>query len=254
MARQIILSTADLGGLLPDAAVDILAFMGSPLHTLDVAVRMIERASNMARTLVNQTAYPMMLQTSHEFDRLMYEHLPKDSAHIGKLNLLLIPLTIANPLGGVVYEDLKQAYWANYNAYDAISKKWYGKWEWITRTVEEVVDGDSFRVREVLDDPKLMDIRIEQCNCPEIWHVEKDPDGDPDDPRYAAGYAAKDYTTSRLIGTEVELRARRRRDFWDRVIAKVFIDGESFATELVKEGHAVFYPRWFPDRMEEKYL
>ena len=36
MARQIILSVADLGGLLPDAAVDILAFMGSPLHTLDV--------------------------------------------------------------------------------------------------------------------------------------------------------------------------------------------------------------------------
>ena len=55
-------------------------------------------------------------------------------------------------------------------------------------------------------------------------------------------------------GPEVELRARRRRDFWDRVIAKVFIDGESFATELVREGHAVFYPRWFPDRMEEKYL
>ena len=75
MARQVVLAIPTLGGLLPDCITDILAFAGSPLHTADTAVRMIERANNLACVLINQCSYSMILQVSEQMDKEM-EHGP----------------------------------------------------------------------------------------------------------------------------------------------------------------------------------
>jgi hypothetical protein len=110
MARQIILSTADLGGLLPDAAVDILAFMGSPLHTADTAIRMIERANNMACVLVNQCAYSMILQAGEEMDREMEVQIPNMAKTLKLFEKILLLYSFVNPLGGIVFNHRKHGY------------------------------------------------------------------------------------------------------------------------------------------------
>ena len=246
MARQIVLGIPTLGGLLPDCITDILAFVGSPLHAADTAIRMIERANNLSCVLVNQCSYSMILQVGEEMDREMTVTIPWMEDALELFEAILPVYKIVNPLGGIAFDDRKHAYHANKNAYQTILDLWQATWEWKTSTITEVIDGDTIYVA-AYDDP----IRIEGINCPETCHEEYD-DCDPSDEKWEAGYAARDYAISLLEGNTLHLRVRTERDYYDRLLAKVRIgaeDGPIFGNEMVKAGHARFYDWAFPSTL-----
>lgn len=243
MARQVILGIPTLGGLLPDCITDLLAFMNSPLHAADTAVRMIERANNLTCVLVNQCSYSMILQTGEDMDREMAVQIPNMAETLRWFEKILPIYKIVNPLGGIAFDDRKHAYHGNMDAYQTILDLWQNTWEWKTSLVEEVIDGDTIYAY-AYDDP----IRIEGIDCPEICHEEWD-DCDPADERWEAGYAAKAYAESLLKGRTLYMRVRKQRDYYGRLLAKVRIgaeDGPIFGNEMVKAGHAKFYDWSFP--------
>lgn len=244
MARQVILTApAIMKWLDPLGANMLLTFLGSPLHVMDSTIRSIERANNLACVLVNQCAYSMMLQAGEEMDREMEVQIPNMLKTLNLLEAIHPIYSIVNPLGKIVMEDRIYGYHSNMDSYQAILDLWHDTWEWTTTTVTEVTDGDTIYVAAYTDP-----IRVEGINCPEICHEEYD-DCDPEDERWEAGYAAKEYAASLLLGKTVELRARKQRDYYDRVLAKVFIggkDGAIFGNEMVKAGHAKFYTWCFP--------
>lgn len=247
MARQIVLGIPTLGGLLPDCIIDILAFIGSPLHAADTAIRMIERANNLSCVLVNQCSFAMILQTGEQMDKVMENQIPLMAKNIKLFEKILAIYKIANPLGGVSFDNRKDCYYANMAAYQTVLDHWNASWEWKISLVTKVIDGDTIYVA-AYDDP----IRIEGIDCPEICHQEWDPDCDPADKKWEAGYAARDFALSLLVGRTVYLRARTERDFYGRILAKVRIgswDGTIFANEMVKAGHAKFYTWSFPTTM-----
>jgi len=243
MARQVILGIPTLGGLLPDCITDILAFMGSPLHTADTAVRMIERTNNLACVLINQCAYSMILQAGEEMDREMAVQIPNMAKNLKVFEAILPVYSIVNPLGGITFKNRDECYHANMDAYQAVLDQWNNTWEYTTSIMTEVIDGDTITVA-AYDDP----IRIEGIDCPETCH-EKYDDCDPADKKWEAGYAARDYAISLLTKHTLYLRVRKQRDFYDRLLAKVRIsaeDGPIFGNEMVKAGHAKFYTWSFP--------
>jgi len=245
MARQIIFAIPTLGDWLPDVATHFLAMLGSPPHILASIIMQIETATNLSTTLVNMCTYSMILQTGEEMDREMAQTLPWMDDAMKLYGALLIPYTIVNPMGGLVGAERNYAFAANRAAYQAILDYWNASWEWKTTVVTEVIDGDTIHVA-AYDDP----IRVQGINCPETCHQEHD-DCDPADEKWAAGYAAKDYATTILLGTTVTLRAQTMRGHYDRIIAKVFLGDweggwEVFGTNMVRAGHAKFYTWSFP--------
>jgi hypothetical protein len=244
MTRQIVLAAPTLGGLLPNVATDILAFMGSPLHAADTAIRAIERANNLSCVLINQCAYSMILQTGEEMDREMEQTLPWMEDALTIFEKILPIYAVVNPLGWIGFKNRDYAYRDNMDAYQTILDLWNDSWERLTTTVTEVTDGDTIHVA-AFPDP----IRIQGIDCPEICHTEWDPDCSPDEKRFEAGYAAKEYAEGLLLNRTVYLRAMKQRDYYGRVLAKVRIGDEGgliFAHEMVRAGHARFYSWSFP--------
>lgn len=245
MARQIIFHVASFGGFLPLIVVHVLGNIGHPLYLAMSVTYLIEQATNVSLVPVTQCSYSMILQTGEEMDREMEETIPWMTENLQLYSDNIIPYSVVNPLGGLVYTERKHALGANMAAYQAILDHWHDTWEWTTTVVTEVTDGDTIYAA-AYEDP----IRVEGINCPEICHEAYD-DCDPADPKWAAGYAAKDYATTILLGTTVKLRVRKQRDFYGRLLAKVFIgdwaDGwEVFGTNMVRNGHAKFYEWSFP--------
>lgn len=245
MARQIIFGIANFGGFLPLICVHMLAILGSPIHIAQSVSLQVEQAINLATILTNQCSYSMILQTGEEMDREMEQTIPWMDTNLSIYKSLILPLYVVNPLGGLTYTERSHAFGANMGAYQAVLDHWHDTWEWETSVVTEVTDGDTIKVAAYTDP-----IRVEGINCPEICH-EKYDDCDPTDPKWAAGYAAKDYATTILLGTTVTLRVRTQRDYYGRLLAKVFIGDweggwEVFGTNMVRAGHAKFYEWSFP--------
>jgi len=246
MGRQIILGIPTLGGLLPNCIVDIMAFLGSPLHALDTAVRMIEQANNLSCVLINQCSYSMILQTGEQMDKVMAKQIPNMAKNLKIFEAILPLYKIINPLGGISFSNRDEAYHANMDAYQAVLDKWNASWEWTTSFVTEVTDGDTIHVAAYTDPIRIMGI-----DCPETCHQEYD-DCNPEDKRWEAGYAARDYALILLTGKTLYMQVMKERDFYGRLLAKIRIGSEYgpvFANEMVKAGHAKFYQWAFPSTL-----
>jgi micrococcal nuclease len=87
--------------------------------------------------------------------------------------------------------------------------------------VVRIIDGDTIEVK--------VTVRLNRVDTPETRGKEK-----------ALGLISKQYTTSKLTGKDVQL-AVLGTDYYDRVLAEVYLDGENFNDMLVKDGKAEIY-------------
>ncbi|WP_251343450.1 thermonuclease family protein [Haloplanus halophilus] len=128
-----------------------------------------------------------------------------------------------------------------------------------TVRVTDVVDGDTVDVR--FPGGRTDTVRLLGVDTPEV-HVETDPaefEGVPDTEAGRTclrrhGEAATAFATDRLADRRVTLRfddAAGRRGGYDRLLAYVIVDGESFNAALLERGHARLYDSSFRER--ERY-
>ncbi|WP_049987922.1 lamin tail domain-containing protein [Halobellus rufus] len=126
-------------------------------------------------------------------------------------------------------------------------------------TVTEVVDGDTMHVAYANGSRDT--VRLLGVDTPEIFS-ENDPadfEGVPETDAAArcldrAGEAASAYAVDRLEGKTVTLvfdEESDRRGYYGRLLAYIYVDGESFNHDLLREGHARVYPSTFTER--ERY-
>jgi micrococcal nuclease len=87
--------------------------------------------------------------------------------------------------------------------------------------ITRVLDGDTVEA--------TIKIRMARIDTPETKGVEK-----------PLGLVSKTFTTSKLNGKEVQL-AVLGTDYYDRVLAEIYLDGANFNDLLVKEGKAEMY-------------
>jgi endonuclease YncB( thermonuclease family) len=99
---------------------------------------------------------------------------------------------------------------ANTNSYDAV----------FSADVVKVIDGDTLDVRH---QGRQLRVRLFGIDAPE-WQQEFSPQ-------------AKEFLRQRVEGQRVELRSRGW-DKYDRLVAEVYIGGESLNEELLREGLA----------------
>lgn len=98
-----------------------------------------------------------------------------------------------------------------------------------TATVVEVLDGDTVVVR--LAGGSTDTVRVLGVDTPETRH--------PSRPVECYGPEASAYTTRRLLGRVVELRADvEDRDRYGRRLAHVVVDGARLGDDLLREGYA----------------
>jgi micrococcal nuclease len=128
-----------------------------------------------------------------------------------------------------------------------------------TATVQRVVDGDTLDVR--LADGSETRVRLLGVDTPEV-HAATDPAEYEGVPETDAGRAclrrwgerasafATDRLASRTVTVSVDPTADRR-DRYDRLLAYVLVDGDSFNYRLVATGHARLYDTTFRER--ERY-
>jgi len=125
-----------------------------------------------------------------------------------------------------------------------------------TVRVTDVVDGDTLDVR--FPDGRTDTVRLLGVDTPEV-HVENDPtefEGVPDTEAghrclRRQGEAATTFAVDRLADREVTLRfdaTAGRRGGYDRLLAYVLVDGESFNAALLERGHARLYDTPFRER------
>ena len=125
-----------------------------------------------------------------------------------------------------------------------------------TALVSDVVDGDTVDVR--FPDGSADTVRLLGVDTPEV-HVENDPaefEGVPDTEAGRSclrrhGEAASEFAVDRLADHRVTLRfdaAAGRRGGYDRLLAYVVADGESFNAALLERGYARLYDSSFRER------
>jgi micrococcal nuclease len=125
----------------------------------------------------------------------------------------------------------------------------------VTAEVVEVVDGDTIKVR--YENGSRDTVRLLGVDTPEV-HTEVDPDefGVPDteagrDCLRSWGERASQYAKETLAGETVELGFdpnEGKRGYYGRLLAYVYVDGESFNYQLVRQGYARMYDSDFVDR------
>jgi micrococcal nuclease len=125
-----------------------------------------------------------------------------------------------------------------------------------TVRVTDVVDGDTIDVR--FPDGREDTVRLLGVDTPEV-HVENDPaefEGVPDTEAGRSclrrhGERASAFAVDQLADRRVTLRfdaAAGRRGGYDRLLAYVVVDGESFNAALLERGHARLYDSSFRER------
>ena len=125
--------------------------------------------------------------------------------------------------------------------------------------VTEVVDGDTIKV--AYPNGTRETIRLLGVDTPEVYG-ENTPDEFEGLPETTAGAAclgragedASAYAKDRLAGESVTLvfdEQSDRRGYYGRLLAYVYVDGESFNYALLREGHARVYESTFTER--ERY-
>jgi micrococcal nuclease len=137
----------------------------------------------------------------------------------------------------------------------------------VASTTDGTVEGESVRIVEVIDGDTVSiaysngtreTVRLLGVDTPEV-HGANDPtefEGVPDTDAGAtclsrAGENASTYARSRLAGETVTLvfdEQSDRRGYYGRLLAYVYVDGESFNYALLREGHARVYPSAFTER------
>ncbi|MFD1684984.1 lamin tail domain-containing protein [Halobellus litoreus] len=126
-------------------------------------------------------------------------------------------------------------------------------------TVVDVVDGDTVKV--AYENGTRETVRLLGVDTPEV-HGSNSPEefeGIPETDAGAsclrrAGERASAYATDRLAGETVTLvfdEQSDRRGYYGRLLAYVFVNGESFNHALLREGHARVYESTFTER--ERY-
>ncbi|MDS0298800.1 lamin tail domain-containing protein [Halogeometricum sp. S1BR25-6] len=126
-------------------------------------------------------------------------------------------------------------------------------------TVTEVVDGDTVKVRYA--DGSRDTVRLLGVDTPEVYgsNTPDEYEGVPDTEAGvacldAAGEDASAYAKARLSGERVRLvfdETADRRGYYDRLLAYVYVDGDSFNYALVESGRARLYESTFTER--ERY-
>lgn len=242
LARQMI-----LGGVafMPYAKDPLVAacqlVLKSVAHTASMAIKTLENVSSMSIILTEQAAYPLLLQTSHEMDKLMASQIPLERKQLAVFKTIHPLFAVTSPLAFLSLGNYIEALTAQIHCHQTVLNHFNSMWTWVEKTeVTYVVDGDTIYVAEY---PGVA-IRLEGINCPEIWH---EGEGDPDDSKWDAGNAAKEFTETELLGKEVKLRARTERDVYGRIVAKVFYpDDKNFSWTIMAAGHAkLLLSTWF---------
>jgi hypothetical protein len=203
------------------------------VHQADMSIKILEAICGYSILLVEQCAYPILLQVSHELDRLMETQIPNEKRQLALFKAIRPFLFVANPLEWVVMGNYIESFQAQIDCHQKVLDNYHDLWEYKTTTVTSVIDGDTIFVSDYDES-----IRIEGIDCPEIWHEGDEPG--PYDSKWDAGNAAMDFTKSKLLGKEVELRARKKHDIYNRIIARVYLDGKDFANAIVAAGHGKF--------------
>jgi len=203
-------------------------------HRVQMVASMLDIIIGYACSFVEVHAFGLLLQISEEMDDLMESKIAQEEKQLALLNTLRPLLFFANPLGWLVFQNYSNSFQAQIDAHTAVLAHFRSLWEVKITTVTHVTDGDTIYV-----DAYEESVRIEGVDCPEIWHEQKG--GDPADPKWEPGNAAKDFTTEQLLGKEVILKARLKRDDYGRIIAKVYLEEhKNFANEIVLNGHGKF--------------
>ena len=131
--------------------------------------------------------------------------------------------------------------------------------EGIDVTVVDVVDGDTIEVAYANGTRDT--VRLLGVDTPEV-HTANDPEEFPGVPDTEAGRnclrraggTASAYATNRLAGESVRLvfdAESERRGYYGRLLAYVFVAGESLNHALLRDGHARVYESAFTER--ERY-
>lgn len=129
----------------------------------------------------------------------------------------------------------------------------------VRATVTHVVDGDTVKV--AFSDGSRDTVRLLGIDTPELREPNS-PEEYEGVPETEAGVACLDdagetasaYAKDRLSGETVRIafdEGADRRDYYDRLLAYVHVDGESFNRELLRRGYARLYDGTFTER--ERY-
>lgn len=226
-----------------NTAASIAGLAGLDVHRLNLACLLFEQVLSSTMVLTEQSAYPLLLQTSHEIDKLMAAQIPLEKRQLHLFRFVNMSYAPLSPLAGLSLGNYIHSFEAQIDAHQTVLDHFNEMWTWVEKTkVTYVEDGDTIYVAEYPDTA----IRLEGIDCPEIWH-KGFSEGAPDDPKWDAGNEAKAFTKSKLLGKEVKLRARTERDVYGRIVAKVFYPGDkNFAWEIMAAGHAKFLlSTWF---------
>lgn len=232
LARQV-----TLGGIaiMPYVSRDPVTWIAqfilkSVAHQANMAIKTLENVAAMATILVEQAAYPLLLQTSHEIDELMATQIPLEKGQVNLFKMIHPFFLTTSPLAYLSLGNYIDSFEAQIAAHQSVLDHFNTLWTWIEKTeVTYVIDGDTICVAEYPN----MSVRLEGIDAPEM-----------DTPE---GEEAKAYVEERLLGQQVKLRARTQLDKYGRVIAKVYFPGDkNFAWEIMAAGHAkVLYSTWF---------
>ncbi|MFC5367064.1 lamin tail domain-containing protein [Salinirubrum litoreum] len=125
----------------------------------------------------------------------------------------------------------------------------------VTAEVVEVVDGDTIKIR--YENGSRDTVRLLGVDTPEV-HTEVSPDefGVPDtdagrDCLRTWGERASQHAKDTLAGETVQLGFdpnEGKRGYYGRLLAYVYVDGESFNYGLIRQGYARMYDSDFVDR------
>lgn len=232
LARQCLFQVDSYFDILRDSN-EIANKILTSLHITPIADMLALTAINHAVFLTEQQAYPILLQLSLEDSNLIASTLEEEETKLIILESIMPVIKTLNPLAWLAYGNFIEGFKAQMTCHHKVLEYFGESWQWLIKTVKEVIDGDTISVHGLEDSIRFMGI-----DCPEIWH--EDDIGKPEDDRYKAGREATAYTTKRLLGKKIKIKLYTKRDIYGRHLAKIYIGGKSFETELVREGHAKF--------------
>jgi len=220
LSRQVSFTVADYAFGAPTAG-RVKKLLLAASHKAEMSTKIIEMIVGYSSVLVEQSAYPLLLQISEELDKLMEAQIPIEENQLRLFTAVHPFLLVANPLAWISMGNYIDSFQAQIDCHQKVLEHYQSLWEYKTTTVNYVIDGDT-----VFVDAYEESVRIEGIDCPELGTDE--------------GEAARVYAEERLLNQEVELRTRHKLDYYGRRVARVYLEGKNFANELVLNGHAKF--------------
>lgn len=233
LARQSLFQLDSYFDLLRSSDGVTQRMFNTSMHTARIAEGLSSKAISHAVFLTEQQAFPILLQLSLEDSNLIASTLEEEERQLAILESIMPVLATLNPLAWMAYGNFIEGFKAQMTCHHNVLEYFGESWQWLTKTVKEVIDGDTIYVYGLEDSIRFMGI-----DCPEIWH--EGDTGAPGDKRYKAGRKAASYTRGKLLHNKIKIKLYTKKDLYGRWLAKVYLGGKSFETELVREGHAKF--------------